>query len=425
MADRRISQLTSANTLVESDLVPFVDISATETKRITAENLGLALLAFGTTRGSTTPTSPANGQLWVDTSNNPPELKIYNGAAWSLVSFLPSSAVITNPSGTQPASPVLGQLWLDTSQTPDELKVYDGSSFVRVDPLGITEAAGDARYLQPGTAASTYLPLAGGTLTGTLTLDADPTANLHAATKQYVDAEIANSESNVTPIANGGTGQTTATGAINALLPSQTGNSGEYLTTDGTNVSWTPITGGGLLRNPQLLTSGTSYTTPANCTKIYVEIVGGGQGGSGGFRFTEGAGGVAGGFCARFFTVTASTSYTYAIGAGGTAGAQGFAGGDGGNTTFAVGATTLTAYGGATSQSVPVNGDINRYGESGLAASLGTAGGRGGGSYFQGGGAGATTGAGSAGLNGSGGGGGATGAGGAGGSGMIRIWEYA
>jgi microcystin-dependent protein len=191
MADRRISQLTSANTLVESDLVPFVDISATETKRITAENLGLALLAFGTTRGSTTPTSPANGQLWVDTSNNPPELKIYNGATFSLVSFLPSSAVITNPSASQPASPVLGQLWLDTSQTPDELKVYDGSNFVRVDPLGITQAAGDARYLQPATAASTYLPLAGGTLTGTLTLDADPTANLQAATKQYVDTEVA------------------------------------------------------------------------------------------------------------------------------------------------------------------------------------------------------------------------------------------
>ena len=191
MADRRISQLTSANTLVESDLVPFVDISATETKRITAENLGLALLAFGTTRGSTTPTSPANGQLWVDTSNNPPELKIYNGATFSLVSFLPSSAVITNPSASQPASPTLGQLWLDTSQTPDELKVYDGSNFVRVDPLGITQAAGDARYLQPATAASTYLPLAGGTLTGTLTLDAAPTADLEAATKKYVDDEVA------------------------------------------------------------------------------------------------------------------------------------------------------------------------------------------------------------------------------------------
>jgi hypothetical protein len=41
-------------------------------------------------------------------------------------------------------------------------------------------------------------------------------------------------------IANGGTGQTTASAAINALLPSQAGNSGKVLSTDGTNTSWTP-----------------------------------------------------------------------------------------------------------------------------------------------------------------------------------------
>lgn len=39
-------------------------------------------------------------------------------------------------------------------------------------------------------------------------------------------------------IANGGTGQTTANAAFNALAPSQTGNNGKYLTTDGTNTSW-------------------------------------------------------------------------------------------------------------------------------------------------------------------------------------------
>lgn len=39
-------------------------------------------------------------------------------------------------------------------------------------------------------------------------------------------------------IAYGGTGQTTASSAINALLPSQASNSGKLLTTDGTNVSW-------------------------------------------------------------------------------------------------------------------------------------------------------------------------------------------
>jgi hypothetical protein len=47
--------------------------------------------------------------------------------------------------------------------------------------------------------------------------------------------------SNVTgtvAIVNGGTGQTTATLGFNALAPSQTSNSGKFLTTDGTNSSW-------------------------------------------------------------------------------------------------------------------------------------------------------------------------------------------
>lgn len=53
--------------------------------------------------------------------------------------------------------------------------------------------------------------------------------------------------SNVTgtvAIANGGTGQTTSTAAFNALAPSQTGNSGKYLKTDGTNTSWATVTAG-------------------------------------------------------------------------------------------------------------------------------------------------------------------------------------
>ena len=51
------------------------------------------------------------------------------------------------------------------------------------------------------------------------------------------------------PIANGGTGQTTANAAFNALAPSQTSNSGKYLTTDGTNSSWDSIVAGASLSN--------------------------------------------------------------------------------------------------------------------------------------------------------------------------------
>lgn len=49
---------------------------------------------------------------------------------------------------------------------------------------------------------------------------------------------------NALPIAQGGTGQTTASNAINALIPSQTGNSGRYLTTNGVSVSWGAVTPG-------------------------------------------------------------------------------------------------------------------------------------------------------------------------------------
>ena len=58
--------------------------------------------------------------------------------------------------------------------------------------------------------------------------------------------------SNVTgtvAIANGGTGQTTATAAFNALAPSQTSQSGKYLTTDGTNTSWATVNAGASLSN--------------------------------------------------------------------------------------------------------------------------------------------------------------------------------
>jgi len=46
------------------------------------------------------------------------------------------------------------------------------------------------------------------------------------------------------PIGNGGTGATNAGNAINALLPSQTGKAGQYLTTSGADPFWSPVSGG-------------------------------------------------------------------------------------------------------------------------------------------------------------------------------------
>ena len=71
----------------------------------------------------------------------------------------------------------------------------------------------DANYATTTTnAIAAKLPKAGGTMTGALTLSGNPSSANHAANKAYVDALDA--------------------------LPSQSGNSGKFLTTDATNASW-------------------------------------------------------------------------------------------------------------------------------------------------------------------------------------------
>lgn len=59
----------------------------------------------------------------------------------------------------------------------------------------------------------------------------------------YNNNGILGNESSV-PITNGGTGQVTANAGLNALLPNQSGNSGLFLQSDGTNSTWATITSG-------------------------------------------------------------------------------------------------------------------------------------------------------------------------------------
>lgn len=71
---------------------------------------------------------------------------------------------------------------------------------------------------------------------GAITLSSDGTSLLVGGTAV---------RTGTVPIANGGTGQTTANAALNALLPNQSGNSGKFLTTNGTDASWATAGGGG------------------------------------------------------------------------------------------------------------------------------------------------------------------------------------
>ena len=71
------------------------------------------------------------------------------------------------------------------------------------------------------------------------------------------------------PVANGGTGETTATAAFNALTPSQTSNSGKYLTTNGSAASWAAVdagasAGGVIWENSLVISSNYTLTTAKN-----------------------------------------------------------------------------------------------------------------------------------------------------------------
>ena len=71
------------------------------------------------------------------------------------------------------------------------------------------------------------------------------------------------------PLANGGTGQTTANTAFNALAPSQTSNTGKYLTTNGTDTSWATVSAStDLLENNQTIS--TNYTVTASKNALAV-----------------------------------------------------------------------------------------------------------------------------------------------------------
>ena len=119
----------------------------------------------------------------------------------------------------------------------------------------------------------------------------------------------------ITPIANGGTGQVTAADAINALLPSQTGNAGKFLSTNGTAVSWLPTISNVTV---QVFTSSGTYTPTAAKTSYVVFAVGGGGGGG---ASIIGGGGGSGGCGFRIYNNTElGSDAAITVGGGGAAG---------------------------------------------------------------------------------------------------------
>jgi len=106
------------------------------------------------------PAKAVKGQLWFNSSTN--KLMMYDGSNWI-------SAGGTSYGTTAPPTPSNGDLWYDTN-APAQLKIYDGTWT---------------------SVADRYVLKSGDAMTDFLTLHAPPSADLHAATKKYVDDNIA------------------------------------------------------------------------------------------------------------------------------------------------------------------------------------------------------------------------------------------
>lgn len=153
----------------------------------------------------------------------------------------------------------------------------------------------------------------------------------------------------VSPIANGGTGQTTAAAAIAALLPNQTGNADKALVTNGASLLWSVITASSFTKYTFAAGSGTGSTRthtwvkPSSGTTAIVLAWGGG--GAGGADNDDGGGGGAGASCGITFLRLADlgATETITIGQGGQGVSNDGAGASGTDSTFG---SFITGYGG-------------------------------------------------------------------------------
>lgn len=179
------------------------------------------------------------------------------------------------PSGIQPVDTTTLTLGLDGGGHLSGTVQYNTNPIYGQGALG---ANANGLYVVLGTAPnvaalgnhlhdSRYLQLTGGTLSGALTLAANPTASLQAATKQYVDSATVGIAAGYLPLTGGTlTGNLILAGAPSSTLQAATKG---YVDTSVANCL--PLTGGSLTGNLMLAADPTLSLQAA--TKEYVDNI--------------------------------------------------------------------------------------------------------------------------------------------------------
>jgi hypothetical protein len=153
------------------------------------------------------------------------------GGTWDLHGYLPEGVTFGTNAFNLGSAVVSGGTWQGGTIQP----AYGGTG------LTTFVGANNALYSTGSTTltAGTLPSAAGGTGLTTFT----------GANNALYSTSSSALTAGTLPIAAGGTGQTTANAAFNALAPSQTSQSGKYLTTDGSNTSWGTVSAPASLSN--------------------------------------------------------------------------------------------------------------------------------------------------------------------------------
>lgn len=313
------------------------------------------------------PSSPTNGSLWFDSTNN--VWKTLRNNEWVQLNVIQYGNVMSFPQN--------GDIWIKSSTGQSQPMIWE--------PSGINW---NDIPVAPGlTGVNWQMPVFGGTNWESLTINTGINWN------------------SINPILFNG---------VNWDDPSYFPGANEFWQYQ--SFGKTPIWSTNNTHGSQFFSTSGTFTSPSGVTKIYLTMVGGGGGGASG---TSGGGGGAGAYCVKYyFTVSANTGYTVTINSGGTVGNSG------GSVIF----STVTINGGSPgSGSTGGAGGISGFasGNPGISGSAGqnnTTNTAGGSSLFGTAGYGQASGSGNASGYGAGGGGaGGSGTGGSGAPGMVLV----